>query len=185
MINAIRKNKTSQLVISLFIGIIFGFLLHKGGVTHYDVIIGQLLWEDFTVVKIMLSAVITGMIGIYFLKGKGLVTLHPKYGSLGTSIIGGLLFGIGFGLLGLCPGTLAGAIGHGDLSALIGGLSGIIIGSMLFASSFPWLNKRILTKGSFGEKTIPEVLGCNSWIVVCGAVSIMILLLVWIEKTGF
>jgi len=49
-------------MIGLFIGILFGFLLQKGGVTKYDVIIGQLLLTDFTVVKIMLSAVITGML---------------------------------------------------------------------------------------------------------------------------
>ena len=61
------KGKRTQLFWGFLFGIIFGFLLQKGGVTKYDVIIGQLLLTDFTVLKIMLTAVITGMIGIYFM----------------------------------------------------------------------------------------------------------------------
>jgi uncharacterized protein len=52
----------------LTFGIAFGFLLQKGGATKYDVIVGQLLLTDFTVLKIMLSAVLVGMIGIYAMK---------------------------------------------------------------------------------------------------------------------
>jgi len=62
MFKTLHTKNNIQLMIGLFIGILFGFLLQKGGVTKYDVIIGQLLLTDFTVVKIMLSAVITGML---------------------------------------------------------------------------------------------------------------------------
>jgi len=71
----------SPLVWGLAFGIVFGFLLQKGGATKYDVIIGQLLLIDFTVVKIMLSAVLTGMIGIYLMKTLGWV---PWAGSSST-----------------------------------------------------------------------------------------------------
>jgi hypothetical protein len=60
MLKTIHGKKNLQLAIGFFTGIVFGFLLQKGGVTKYDVIISQLLLNDFTVVKIMLSAVITG-----------------------------------------------------------------------------------------------------------------------------
>ena len=100
-----------QLTLGLLIGIVFGFLLQKGGVTQYDVIIGQLLLKDFTVLKIMLSAVLVGMIGVHILSSIGLAKLHPKPGSIGTSVLGGLIFGIGFGVLGYCPGTVAAAVG--------------------------------------------------------------------------
>jgi Na+/H+-dicarboxylate symporter len=82
MLQAIHSKKSLQLFIGLVIGIAFGFLLQKGGATRYDVIIGQLLLKDFTVVKIMLSAVITGMIGLHILKGLGLARMHIKAGSL-------------------------------------------------------------------------------------------------------
>ena len=103
------KNR-SQLVWGFVFGIVFGFLLQKGGVTKFDVIISQLLLEDFTVIKIMLSAVVTGMIGIHLMKSLGWIQLKPKAGSWGKNAIGGLIFGLGFALLGYCPGTIAGAI---------------------------------------------------------------------------
>ena len=62
---------------ALFLGIVFGFLLQKGGVTRYEVIIGQLLLLDFTVLKVMLSAVLAGMLGIQVLLQLKLVALHP------------------------------------------------------------------------------------------------------------
>jgi len=81
----------SPLIWGLVFGILFGFLLQKGGATKYDVIIGQLLLSDFTVLKIMLSAVLTGMIGIYLMKTMGWVRLNLKSGSMGSNIIGGLI----------------------------------------------------------------------------------------------
>jgi len=94
------KKDRSPLVWGLTFGIVFGFLLQKGGATKYDVIIGQLLLTDFTVVKIMLAAVLTGMIGIYTMKTLGWIELYPKSGSMGKNIIGGLIFGVGFAILG-------------------------------------------------------------------------------------
>ena len=123
------KTDKSPLVWGLAFGIVFGFLLQKGGATKYDVIVGQLLLTDFTVLKIMLSAVVTGMIGIHFMKNLGWVELYPKSGSVGKNIFGGLIFGVGFALLGYCPGTIAGAVGNGYLDGIIGGLAGILIGA--------------------------------------------------------
>ena len=179
------KQDRSPLLWGLFFGMVFGFLLQKGGVTQYDVIEGQLLWVDFTVLKVMLSAVLTGMIGIYFMKTVGWVELHPKPGSAGMSIIGGLIFGIGFAVLGYCPGTIAGAIGNGYLDALAGGTIGILLGAGLFASIYPKLNKGILRKGDFGTTTLPQLFKVNDWIVVLPACIVIVLILYWIESTGY
>jgi len=173
-----------SLIWGLLFGILFGFLLQKGGATKFDVIIGQLLLEDFTVVKIMLSAAVTGMIGIYFMKTMGWVELHPKPGSVGMSVIGGLIFGVGFAVLGYCPGTIAGAVGNGYLDALIGGMIGIILGAGLYASLYPRLQKGILTKGHFGTLTLPEWLKINPWGVVIPVAILLILLLYWIDTSG-
>jgi len=165
-------------------GIIFGFLLQKGGVTKYDVIIGQLLLKDFTVLKVMLSAVVTGMIGLHLMKSLGLIQLNPKSGSWGKNAIGGLIFGLGFALLGYCPGTIAGAIGNGYLDALVGGLSGILLGSGLFATAYPRLREGVLAKGYFGNTTLPGVLRVNDWIVIPPLAAIIVLALYLIERAG-
>jgi hypothetical protein len=178
------KPDRSPLIWGLAFGVIFGFLLQKGGATKYDVIIGQLLLEDFTVLKIMLSAVVTGMIGIYFMKTMGWVKLYPKPGSAGMSVIGGLIFGVGFALLGYCPGTIAGAVGNGYLDAVLGGVIGILIGAGLFASLYPKVKLRILKKGDLDTVTFPELLKVNDWLVVVPAVIFLVLFLYWLESAG-
>jgi hypothetical protein len=184
MLTTFHSKKGIQLLLGLGMGIVFGFLLQKGGVTNYDVIIGQLLLDDFTVVKVMLAAVVTGMPGVYFLKTIGVAQLHPKPGSFGTSVIGGLIFGVGFGTLGYCPGTLAGAVGQGYLSALMGGVVGILMGAWLFAALYPKLEGSILHKGDFGQLTLPQLLRANSWALVIPATLLLVVLLWWMEKAG-
>ena len=178
------KPGRSPLIWGLLVGIIFGFLLQKGGVTKYNVIIGQLLLEDFTVLKIMLSAVVTGMIGIYFMKTMGWVNLYPKTGSVGMSVIGGLIFGVGFALLGYCPGTVAGAVGNGYMDALFGGVIGILIGAGLFASLYRKVKHGILKKGDLATMTFPQLFKVNDWIVVLPAAALLILILFWLESAG-
>ena len=184
MLSVIHQRKRIQLVIGLGIGIAFGFLLQKGGATQYDVIIGQLLFTDFTVVKIMLSAVITGMVGVHLLRSLGLAQLHPKPGSLGSSVIGGLIFGVGFGTLGYCPGTVSGAVGQGSLDALFGGVVGILIGAGLFAVFYPQLSQTILRKGDFGELTLPQLFKVQPWVLVPPVAVVLTALLLLLEKLG-
>ncbi|MFO8062802.1 MAG: YeeE/YedE thiosulfate transporter family protein [bacterium] len=183
MLERLHSKKGLQLLIALIAGFLFGFLLQKGGATKYNVIIGQLLLEDNTVVKIMLSAVVTGMIGIYAMKAMGIAKLHPKPGSWVTAGIGGLIFGVGFAVLGYCPGTVAGAVGNGAMDALAGGVVGIIIGAGLFAGVYAKLLP-FLNKGSFKKLTLPELLNVNEWIVIMPVVAVIVLLLVLLERAG-
>lgn len=184
MLKKLRASTRAQKWVGLLLGVVFGFLLQKGGATNYDVILGQLLWQDFTVVKIMLSAVIVGTLGVHALKTFGLVELHPKPGSFGMTAIGGLIFGVGFGTLGYCPGTVAGAIAQGNLDALVGGATGILIGAGLFAAVYPKLRAGILGWGDFGDLTFPRLFRVDHWVVVVPVVAVLIGLLAWIESYG-
>ena len=180
-----EKESKRPLFVGLAFGIVFGFLLHKGGATKYDVIVGQLLLTDFTVLKIMLSAVATGMIGVYFMKSQGWIKLSIKKGSVGMNVIGASIFGVGFAVLGYCPGTIAGAIGNGYLDAITGGLAGIILGTWIFAIMYPKLKEGILKKVYFGDITIPGLLKVNDWVVVLPSVALIVLFLFWMERGGF
>jgi hypothetical protein len=185
MLEKIHDRKGVQLPLGLLFGFCFGFLLQKGGVCRYEVILAQLLLEDFRVVKVMLSAVVTGMIGIYALRSFGLAKLHAKSGSLGTSVPGPLIFGIGFGLLGYCPGTAVGAVGHGALDALAGGVLGMLVGAGLYAAVYPHLKARILDRGRFGDITLVDLFRARtSWPVVVPAALFLIALLALLEGTG-
>ena len=103
---------TPKLIAGAIFGLAFGFLLQKGGVGKYNVLIGQLLLQDWTVVKIILTAIVVGMIGVFTLHHFAKVNLHIKPTHIGANIIGGLLFGVGFALTGYCPGTAA--VAHWD-----------------------------------------------------------------------
>ena len=112
--------KKKQLALGLLFGVVFGFLLQKGGVAKYHVLLGVLLLEDFTVIKVMLSAIVVGMLGVFTLHAMGLVELHIKPTRYAANILGGLLFGVGFALMGYCPGTGAAALGQGNYDAIAG-----------------------------------------------------------------
>jgi hypothetical protein len=178
------RTKKMQLFWGLLFGIIFGFLLQKGGVTKYDVIINQLLLIDFTVLKVMLSAVVTGMIGLHIMQNLGWIELRPKAGSWGKNAVGGLIFGLGFALLGYCPGTLAGAIGNGFLDAATAGLVGIVLGSGLLATVYPRLKESILKKGYFGDMTLPQLFKVNNWVVIIPLAVFLVFVFYLLERSG-
>ncbi len=180
----VKRNRSAPLLWGLLFGIIFGFLLQKGGVTKYDVIVGQLLLEDFTVVKVILTAIIVGMIGIHVMKSLGWIQLHPKSGSFGMNVFGGLIFGAGFAVLGYCPGTIAGAVGNGYLDALVGGVIGILLGAGLFANVYPRLRNKILKKCFWGDVTFPKLLRVNDWVIVIPFVILLSAILWFMEVKG-
>lgn len=186
MLEDLHSNKKMQYVLGLLIGFLFGFLLQKGGVCDYGIIMGQLLLQDFTVMKIILTAIVTGMLGVYAMRERGWVVLHKKSGSLGTSVPGPLIFGVGFALLGYCPGTSVGAVGHGALDALFGGVVGITVGAALYAVAYPWLKKRVLDIGDFGDKTLIDVISVrNPWLVIVPVAVLIVGFMVLLENAGY
>jgi len=185
MFEKLHQSKGPRYALGLLIGFCFGFLLQKGGVTRYEILMGQLLLLDFTVLKIILTAIAVGMIGVYAMKEAGWIELHKKRGSLGSTVPGPLIFGLGFGLLGYCPGTGIGAVGHGALDALVGGVVGMLLGCALYAAVYPKLKNSILDKGPFGEKTLIDVLPVrNAWAVILPVAAIIALVLLAFEKMG-
>jgi uncharacterized protein len=138
-------------------GIIFGFLLQKAGVAKYHVLIGQLLLEDFTVLKVMLSAIFTAMIGLRILAKSGQVKPQIKPFQPLANVGGGVIFGAGFALAGFCPGTGAAAFGQGDFETIFY-IAGMILGSYLYAESSNFLDRNIKSRKEKGELTIPQLL---------------------------
>jgi uncharacterized membrane protein YedE/YeeE len=181
--NAVSETPTqaSQLALGFVFGVVFGFLLQKGGVAKYHILLGVLLLEDFTVVKVMLSAVIVGMLGIFVMHRMGLVNLHIKPTRYVANVIGGLLFGVGFAIMGYCPGTAAAALGQGNYDA-IAGVIGLMAGSYLYAEASGTMKGTIEAWGDRGSLTLPELLGVSTASVVFVVAPVLILALVAIER---
>ena len=172
-----------MLLYGLITGIIFGFLLQKARVIRYDKQLGALRLIDMTIVKFMLSTVLVAMVGTYLLKDLGLAKLSIKPTILGSVILGGLIFGMGWGFLGYCPGTSAGALGEGRYDA-IWGILGMLAGAALYAETYPGMKKTVLTWGDLGKITFPQILGVNHWIIIVIIVIGGLALFRWFEKKG-
>lgn len=170
-----------ELRFGLVTGLAFGVLMQRARVVRYDKQLAALRFKDFTILKFMMSTIIVGMIGTYFLYDQGLVKLSIKPLVLGGTVGGGLLFGVGWALLGYCPGTSAGALGEGRTDAFWG-ILGAIAGAAIYAEMYPYLKDTLLKMHDYGKVTIPELLGVNHWIVVAGVTAVFILLFMLMEK---
>lgn len=173
----------NELIYGAVTGIIFGFLLQKGRVLRYDKQLGALRLMDMTIVKFMFSTVLVAMVGVYLLKDLGLVKLAIKPTVLGGNIVGGLLFGLGWGLFGYCPGTAVGALGEGRYDT-IWGLLGMLVGAAAYAEAYPTLKTSVLKWGDFGKLTLPQLVGVNHWVVIAVFVIGGILMFRFFEKKG-
>ena len=170
-----------KLIAGVIFGLAFGFLLQKGGVGKYHILLGQLLLQDWTVVKIMMTAVVVGMVGIFVLHHFAKVNLHLKPTKLGPNIIGGLLFGAGFALIGYCPGTGAAALGQGSWDALFG-IAGLVAGSWLYAELSGMLKKTVEKWGDLGKLTLADALHIPRGVVVVALTVLLTAALVALER---
>lgn len=154
-----------RLLLGLVTGVVFGFLLQKGQVAKFPVIVGQFLLKDWTVVKIMGTAVIVGSVGVHALVSSGQAQLHIKPFLLGGVLIGGLCFGVGMAVFGYCPGTSVAACGEGKPDAMVG-VVGMLAGALAFVVAFPALQPVIKGLGDLGKLTLPEATGTSPWLWV-------------------
>lgn len=148
-------------------GLIFGFLLHRGGVANYGVIVNQFRFRDFTVLKVMLTAILVGGAGVLVLHALGHAEYHIKPANLLGVVLGGGLFGAGMVLYGYCPGTGVVAMATGSVHAVVG-FFGMLIGGVLYALSFPWVETHLLSVAALGKLRLPEVVGVPDWVWLVG-----------------
>lgn len=182
-----------MIVYGVLTGLVFGFLLQKGGVTRYQVIIGQFLFKDFTVLKVMLTAIVTGAIGIYGMRAMGMdFPLHIKPAAMAPVLVGGLIFGVGMALLGFCPGTGMAALGDGARDAWPG-VIGMLVGGGVFAAFYPsiqngfmkaWTLSAEVAGKTSNKITLAELSHVSTWVYVIGVAVLAIVVFVLIEKFG-
>src|SRR5688572_6120944 len=172
-----------KLLLGLVSGLIFGFLLQKGRVAKFRVIVGQFLLKDWTVVKVMMNAVAVGAVGVWAMVGMGMASLHIKPAAFGGVIVGALLFGCGMAIFGYCPGTGVAACGEGRRDAMFG-VFGMLCGALAYVAAFPVLQGLIKGFGDWGKVTLPQLAGVSPWIFVTALVVIAVLLRILAERRG-
>ncbi|MFP4643628.1 MAG: YeeE/YedE thiosulfate transporter family protein [Spirochaetales bacterium] len=149
----------------LITGLFFGAFLQGGEAIRFERQVGAMRLKDMTIVKFLLTAIVVSSIGVHLLLDIGIADFSPRDISLGAQVIGGLLFGFGWAIIGYCPGTSVGALGEGRLHALMP-IVGMIVGAFIYAALYPWFDSAIISLGQLGNPTIAQALGVNHWVVI-------------------
>ncbi|NJD09417.1 MAG: hypothetical protein FIB01_02875 [Gemmatimonadetes bacterium] len=152
-----------SLLTAVIMGFLFGFTLERAGFGNARKLAGQFYLHDMTVFKVMFTAILVAMVGIYAFAALGwldlaLLWINPTF--LWSQLVGGFLLGAGFIVSGLCPGTAVVSAVSGRVDAMVT-FVGVFLGTFLFAvtvDAFPWL-ERLYHAGSLGTSLLSDLLG--------------------------
>ena len=119
-------------------GALFGFTLSRVGASDYSLITGMFIGKDLKIAWVIITAIIIGAVGMQILKrvekpvrsGEALKISHKKLGRF--SLLGGAVFGLGWGITGACPGTVLAQLGEGKIFGFFTFL-GMICGTYIYA----------------------------------------------------
>lgn len=128
--------------LGLFSGIAFGFVIQRVGATSADKMARSHLMLDGDIPRFMLMAVILSAVGLVGLQLSGIDNTRILPTSYVATGLAGILFGLGWGICGYCPGTTWAAAGEGRMDAifaLLGGLAGTAIFSQFHEVLIPTL----------------------------------------------
>ncbi|MDB4899537.1 MAG: protein of unknown function YeeE/YedE [Gemmatimonadetes bacterium] len=159
------------LAAGLVVGVAFGVCLERAGLGSAKKLMGQFHLTDLAVIKVMFSAIVTAMLGLFWLSRLGLLDLRRVYlpdTFLLPQLVGGALFGLGLAVAGLCPGTacVAAATGRGDGVAVV---AGMLLGVLATGSLVPAIASFYLVTAR-GAITVPSLLGVQDGVIVLAVV---------------
>jgi len=153
-------------LLALVLGFCFGFFLERAGFSSAIKLTNQFYFKDFSVLKVMFTAIVVAMLGIVYFSMLGWLDMGHLYISptfLWPQIAGGLLLGAGFIVGGYCPGTSITAAAIGKLDALFF-ISGVLLGIFGYGEIYPRI-QRFAMSGARGDLTIPQWLDINAGII--------------------
>lgn len=168
-------NDEVSLIIAFVIGIAFGFVLERGGFGSARMLAAQFYFTDMRVFKVMFTAIVTAMIGLFYFTWIGFLDLSLVYMSdtfLVPQIVGGLILGVGFVIGGYCPGTSGVAIATGRIDAIFYALGGMF-GIFVFGELFPQIEEFFYFT-HMGSVNIPTFFGISYGIIVLAVLIIAI-----------
>jgi len=151
-------SETLLLLFALLTGIAFGMFLEKAGFGNARKLVQQFYLKDMAMFKVLFSAIVTAMLGIYWLSYFEVLDITQIYMNatyIWPQVLGGIVFGFGFVLAGLCPGTSCVAVFTGKLDGLAV-FAGMFAGLFLFAEVEPKL-KGALSFSSIGDISLYEL----------------------------
>ncbi len=169
--------------LAIVFGIFFGLSLERAGLGNPHKLTGVFYLRDFTVPKVMFTAILVAAIGLYLLSDLGLLDLGRVYlipTFFWPQLAGGLIFGVGFVMSGYCPGTAVAGLAGGRMDALVV-MAGISLGTLLFAAVFPAI-EAFYYSTDMGVVTLQDILGINHWLVIAALALMAAGMFTWIRS---
>ena len=166
-------DETLTLWMAIAIGFAFGFALERAGLGSARKLSAQFDLTDLTVFKVMFTAIVTAMLGVFFLGRLGILDVsqvHVPETFLAPQLAGGLLFGVGFAVAGLCPGTacVSASTGRGDGLAAVTGMFAGVLAMSVASTGF----MQFYESTARGPLTLPELLRVPYGVVVAAVVAV-------------
>jgi hypothetical protein len=156
-----------QIIEPLGLGFLFGWMLHKAGLTHHSRIVGVYRLRDMTVIQFMLTALVVAAFALQGAVDLGVSRPVPIPATfLVANLVGGMVFGVGMATAGYCTGTVVAQAGEGRLDAWVGGLSGLIVGALAFGLLQPHIMPALTRTGALGRATLANLTGARPWLVL-------------------
>ena len=167
--STIEFSTATSLGLALLLGAGFGFCLERAGFGSARKLVAVFYLYDMAVVKVMFSAIVTALAGLFVLSAAGWMDLSELYlepTNLAAQALGGLVFGAGFIIGGYCPGTSMAALATGRKDGFVFAF-GLLAGVTAYAEFMPGIETWI-EAGSLGELTLPSVtgIGMGWWVLV-------------------
>lgn len=153
-----------KLLLGLILGAAFGAALQLSGASSHMKITNALRLKDLTIMKLILTAIGAGLLGVHLLDLFGWANMKVKDLYLPGIAVAGLIFGVGFAVTGYCPGTALAAAAEGKPDAWAAVLGGLL-GALVFAFMFPDLEAYLLSFGQYGPVTIHESFGVRGILI--------------------
>jgi hypothetical protein len=151
----------------LLSGFLFGYVLENAGFGSPCKLTAQFRLTDWSVLKVMFTAIVVAALGIHVIEAAGLVEPGSFYVTppmLGAAAIGGVLIGAGFAMGGYCPGTSVVGMFTGRLDAICF-VGGVVLGTWIFAGAYEQLAD-LTSLGKIEPETLPELTGLPEWAVL-------------------
>lgn len=167
-----------ELLWGLLIGIAFGATLSLSGASSSRMIVNALRLKDLRLLKIIMTALAVGLLGVNLLDAAGMAHLKIKPAYLLGVILGAAIFGIGFALTGYCPGTCLVATAERKKDAFFALLGGLL-GATTFGLLYPIFKPVLIDPFNWGEVRLPSLLGISPLAMAIG-LSALLLVLVWL-----
>jgi hypothetical protein len=160
-------NDQVSLIIAVVIGIGFGFFLERAGFGSARKLAAQFYFTDMAVFKVMFTAIVTAMLGLFYFSWLGWIDLSQVYIGdtyIAPMLLGGFILGVGFVIGGYCPGTSAVACSTGKIDGYVF-LFGVLFGIFVFGELFPWISD-FYNSTPMGRITLPELFNISFGTIV-------------------